>query len=261
MDPHVGAASLPLLVQVVGLTVLLLGPWAWCVCYASIESIPRPSTLLALLVGWCLIEMTIALVLGVSGAFHLGPLMSAEGIVFVTGLVVARSRLRTPLSGVVSVPDAWTMQALLAGIALVGASLLIRLATTPTTDYDSLAYHLPVMARWYQSHRFTMLEQFYDGPVQLSRYPYGWEALAATFLMPFGNDFLVALPNLVAWLLFGVGIHVVAVQVGARPIPALAFTLLALTTPIAREHVETMHVDLALGAFFMAGVGLALAPA
>src|SRR5262249_46407118 len=143
---------------------------------------------------------------------------------------------------------------------LAATMLVLRIATTPITDFDSLAYHLPVMAKWYQTQRFAMLEEFYTTVHRTSYYPHGWEALSALFILPFGEDFVVALPNVVASLLFAVAVYVPALAVGARRVPALAFALLVATAPIVRKHVTTMHVDLALAAYFMAGVALALGP-
>ncbi len=246
------------------LLIILLGPAPWCVGLATRQAavpLPRTAVLLVLLVSWCVLQTAIALVLGSLGAFRLRGLVTADAGLFLAGLpLIGRSAAPT-LRSVSALPRTWTERTLVLGTAVAGTSLLLRLAATPITDYDSLAYHLPVMAKWYQTHAFVMLDQFYEGRLQVSRYPYGWEALSTLFLLPFGEDVLVALPNLMAWLVFGLATHVVAVRLGARPLPALVFTFLLLTSPIVREHVTTMHVDLALGAFFMAGLAFALGSA
>jgi len=243
------------------LVVLLLGPAPWCVAFAASEVLvpgPRAAVLLALLVNWCVLETTIALTLGILGAFHLRGLIIAQALLFLTGLpLVGRGAVST-LRSVWPLLRTSTERALIFGTAVAGTSLLLRLAATPITDYDSLAYHLPVMAKWYQTHAFVMLDQFYELRLQISRYPYNWEALSALFLLPFGDDFLVALPNLIASSIFGLGTYVAAVRLGARRLSALVFSFLVITTPIAREQITTMHVDLALGALFMAGFALAL---
>src|SRR3989442_6371697 len=76
--------------------------------------------------------------------------------------------------------------------------------------------------------------------------------------MPFQGDFLVAFPNLIAWLIFGLATYLVAVELGARRIHALTAAFLLLAMPITRKHVDTMHVDLPLRSFFMAGLYFAL---
>jgi len=237
-----------------------LGPAPWCLGFAreARQAPRRAAALLVLLVSWCLLQMATALVLGMFGALSLRGLIIAEGVLFVTGLLVMRGDDRSQLPDLRPAPLTWMEWGLMLGIALATTSLLLHLAATPITEYDSLAYHLPTMASWYQAHAFVMLDQFYEGRLQISRYPYGWEALSALLLFPFGDDFLVALTNLLAWLLFGVGTYVVAARLGARPLFALAFAFLLLTTPIACEHVAMMRVDLPLGAFFMAGLALAL---
>src|SRR5439155_59092 len=95
--------------------------------------------------------------------------------------------------------------------------------------------------------------------LQIGRYPFPGELLCTLFLMPFHEDFLVALPNLIAWLIFGLATYLVAVELGARRIHALTAAFLLLAMPMARKHVDTMHVDLPLAAFFMASLYFAFA--
>src|SRR5437667_6894993 len=136
-------------------------------------------------------------------------------------------------------------RALLVVAAIMALSLLARVAMTPISDVDSLGYHLPAMATWYQHGSFVELEGFSF----VARYPFSWEVLSGLFAMPFREDFLVAAPNLVAWSVFGLSIFLVSLVLGARRPEALTAALLALGMPIVREQMTTMHVDLALGAF------------
>ncbi|MGH7896304.1 MAG: hypothetical protein ACREQQ_00005, partial [Candidatus Binatia bacterium] len=131
----------------------------------------------------------------------------------------------------------------------------IEIAASPTKNYDALMYHLPTMANWYQTHSLRTLDAAFPGQ---SRYPYDWELLCTLFLMPFGEDFLVLLPNLVAWLVLGLSVYCLAIELGSRRSLALPVTLLALTMPIVHRHVVTPHTDLPLAAFFTAGVFFAL---
>ncbi len=196
--------------------------------------------------------------MGAMGILHLRALVGFEIGLFVAGLFLLPRG--SPAGGRLLETDSlsWSERTVVVGVIIAGTGLMIRSTATPITDYDSLAYHLPVMAKWYQTHAFVMLEQFFEGRFQISRYPYSWEALSTLFLLPLREDFLLAFPNLVAWAVFGLGISLVAIVLGAPRSGALAFAFLALTMPLVRAHVMTMHVDLALGAFFVAGVAFAL---
>src|SRR5437773_10167497 len=109
------------------------------------------------------------------------------------------------------------------------------------------------MARWHQTHALVTPEPIDASrfALQIGRYPFAWELLCTLFLMPFHEDFLVALPNLIAWLIFGLAAYLVAVELGARRIHALTAAFLLLAMPMARGNVDTMHVDLSLEAYFM----------
>ncbi len=142
-----------------------------------------------------------------------------------------------------------------AAIALViAASAFARLAGRAITEQDSLMYHLPAVATWIQAGTFV--------PIQNAGayYPYTFEAIAALFTLPFGEDFLVAFPSWAAWMLFGLGIYCLAIDVGARWDAAFAAVLLALTAPLVRSQVPSLHVDLRVGGVFLAGIHAAASP-
>ncbi len=220
------------------------------------EELSAASRALVGFVVWYLTQLCLALLLGAAGHLHLGAILLVEVAAFVGGLALARGHPHprtsspSPTSG--GEPAGGIVIFTLAVVAL---SLFIRLASIPITDYDSLAYHLPTMARWYRAHALVLgPEQMGRFAQQLARYPSGWELICTIFLLPFREDFLVALPNLAAWVVLGLATHLLAVEVGARPIEALTAALLLLAMPITRKQVDTMHVDLPLGALFVAGV-------
>ena len=241
--------------------ILIAGPLPWALAYAAAAGdarAPVASRLTALVTAWCLLETAVAVVLGFVGVFHVHAVVVAEASLGMVGVIGFGREVRAGLARLRPAPASNAERALLVAASLAATVLLLRLAVTPITDFDSLAYHLPVMAKWYQTHRFAMLEEFYSTLYPTSYYPHGWEALSALFILPFGDDFLVALPNLVAWFLFTTSIYATSVVFGARRVAALAFALVAGTTPIVRDHVTTMHVDLALAAYFMGAVALAV---
>jgi hypothetical protein len=138
---------------------------------------------------------------------------------------------------------------ILMAIACLGAVLLRKLALQPITNYDSLAYHLPTMAEWYQAGHLPIFSKYFTD--QIGYYPYSWELLCLLFIMPFREDFLVSFPNFIAWLIFGVSIYKLSNQFQVERIYSLAAASLALSIPMLLENVNTMHVDLPTAAFFM----------
>lgn len=138
--------------------------------------------------------------------------------------------------------------------ALLAAMLLWTVTTWPTTNFDSLWYHLPVIAGTYQQGSYEVMEHL--GAV--SRYTFTWHMLAVLLIQPFGEDFLVCLPNFVAWLMVGLGIYRVCVILGSVRQHAMAAALLFLSMPLVLDRVNTAQVDLALAAFFVFGAYLLL---
>ncbi len=222
---------------------------------------------LTLLTAWCIIETSLGVLLGIFHHLTLGAVLTSELLVFVCGVVVWLSlRRRVSLCSIASLLT-WrrplnNLETLVVGaIAFVGCALLWRIATRPITEYDSLSFHLPVMAKWYQTSSFTMLEQFYNlkSYSPQSMYPYSWEVLCTLFLMPFREDFLAAFPNLIAWMILGLSIYLLSLHVGASRIQSMAASALVLTLPNLVKNVNTLHIDLPFAAFFMVSLYFAVA--
>ena len=249
------------LLGLLALAGIVVGPLPLCLGLVPLESRSPARALLAVLVTWCLLQVCVGLVLGVTGWLWLGGVLLCEAVAFFAGLAVPAGRSRREVLRDVWPHLVWPEHVLVVALGVLGLTLLIRLATVPTTDHDSLAYHLPAMARWYQMHALVTPEPIDASrfALQIGRYPFAWELLCTLFLMPFHEDFLVALPNLIAWLIFGLATYLVAVELGARRIHALTAAFLLLAMPMARKHVDTMHVDLPLAAFFMASLYFAFA--
>ncbi len=241
------------LLDLAGGVTILVGPLPLSLALVRTDATapdPRAERLLGVLTLWCLVQMGVALMLCALGRYALGPVLGVETALFAAGLLARR-----PVETASPVPRTPVEGLALGMLAVVGVGLFLRLVLTPITDFDSLAYHLPAMARWYQAHTFVRLEQF----KQISRYPYAWEMLSGLFLMPFREDFLVALPGLVAWVMLALATDVAALELGAQRPAALAAAVLVVATPVARRIVTTMHVDLPLAACFMAGLAFATA--
>jgi hypothetical protein len=247
------------------LLLILLGPAPLCLAIVvGLQRERRPLGLagnsLVLLLGWCVIQAAIALSLGM--AHHLTRLSIGltETAVLGLGAVVL---LRVDPGLATSVSRAfrpnprlkWYEAMMTVALLSLLLSLLGHSAITPVTEVDSLAYHMPAMASWYQSHSLEM-------PVipwrLFSHYPYGWEAISFLFLIPFAEDFPVALPSLGAWALLGLAIYCVARDCGASRTAGLAAASLALAAPKVLPQVGSMQVDVPLTAFVMAALYLGL---
>ena len=192
---------------------------------------------------------------GVLRRFDFDGVLVAESVIFSCGVVGLARRphsLGTVLRGCRTRCSGWRggIAAALVGLAL---SMLLSVIKRAIVDYDSLAYHLPAVAHWVQVRSILPLEGLPH------RYPFTWELIAGLFVLPFREDFLISFPNWLAWVLFGVAIVSVARDVGAGSESAVVAALLVLSMPALRGHVLSLHVDLAMAAFFMAGLHFALA--
>ncbi|MBO3459981.1 hypothetical protein G7B40_011165 [Aetokthonos hydrillicola Thurmond2011] len=176
--------------------------------------------LLSFLTIWSGIQVCIALLLGLMGQFNIWTVLWMESMMLVAGLGLLicsrRSFLRIsvirPLSQQLTATPELT---LIFYITSLGIILFLYSAVQPIIDSDSLWYHLPSMARWYQDFSFTKLPEFARFTAatsmveQIGYYPYTWEAFCTLFILPFKEDFLVTLPNLIAWVMLGLSIGVI----------------------------------------------------
>lgn len=249
---HLGELSL--------LLVILLGPFPFCLSALLLaqnenNAISCSHALLLILTCWCVIENSLGLFLGIFQQLHLQATIVAELLIFGIGLI-AFSYLkrrhpdkfqRNPL---ISLPKLSTLEKLIMTImTVVGFTLYWQLMVEPITNYDSLAYHLPVMAKWYQTSSLAIIPEL----DQIARYPYNWENLCTLFMLPFREDLGIAWPNLAAWMMFGLAIYRVSQEAGAARVQAMAMTVLALTLPSVTQTVNTMHIDLPMAAFIVCG--------
>jgi hypothetical protein len=213
--------------------------------------------LMTVLVAWTAMELAVALLLGTFGFLDLPAGLVAEGTLLGLGVLLARRRDTWPTYLLPTHPPAAAEWPVALALTVLGASFLLRLAAEPITDHDSLGYHLPALARWVQAGALLRPER----TNQVAYYPYDWEALCSLFVLPFREDFLVALPNLVGWVVLGLAVLRAGIAIGASRLHALAAAFFVLATPLVRQQVSTMHVDLPLAAFFAAGLSFALAHA
>ena len=240
--------------------IILLGPIPFCLSIILIaknenETISFSHAFLVLLTFWCVIEISLSLLLGMVQLLNLQATLIAESLLFVVGTIffihLKRRHSPTPQrNSFISLPKFNAQEALIViVISAIAVTLLWQLMAEPITNYDSLAYHLPVMAKWYQTASFSILNEL----GQTGRYPYNWEALCALFTLPFCEDFAVAWPNLAAWAILGLAIYRVNREIGVTRIHGMVPAALVLMLPVLTQTVNTMHIDLPLASFIVCG--------
>ncbi len=249
--------------------IIFLAPVPLCLLLlSSIEDEDRSSDLaynwLAFLICWCGLEVSVCLISGIFGQFFLNFVIGLEAIVFFLGITLALLLRRNLLSTfyqrllVLREPLKKVEVLVLFSIFITGLISLKQLATRVIIDYDSLWYHLPTMARWYQEGAFIRLDDFMRTGVwttdQITFYPYNWEVLCTLFLMPFREDFLVTLPNLIAWFVLGLSVYLLSISLGANRFYGMAASALVLNIPLIIQHINSLHIDMPFAAFFMASL-------
>jgi 4-amino-4-deoxy-L-arabinose transferase-like glycosyltransferase len=141
------------------------------------------------------------------------------------------------------------------GLALTYEAFLVL--TTPPNTWDSLAYHLPRAAEWYQRGAVEFLPDVHTD--RMNAYQPGAEMqILYTFALA-RNDLLAELPQWLAQLALLAAVYGIARRIGwGRPAAAFAALLTATLTELALESVTTQNdlVVAALGAaaaFFILG--------
>ncbi|MEG3990828.1 hypothetical protein QUA13_27505 [Microcoleus sp. S28C3] len=224
-----------------------------------------PHFLLILLTGWSIAQVCIGLILGSADQLNISAVIIVEILICAIGLIPLYAKnhrnftfsqwqipqLKQPLG-----KAEWLI---IVAAAVAGFALWDTLASKPTTNYDSLWFHLPAIARWYQTHSFTLLDaagNWIFEQEQAKVYPYNWHVLSVLCLIPFKEDFLTAFPLLIAWVLEGIAVYLLSVKFGATRMHAMAAASLVLTVPMVLNQVNTIHPDLPLAAIFTAGLYL-----
>ena len=261
--------------QLILFSVICFGPAALALVLTMAGQKGEPERLaayrlLSFLTIWTGIQICIALLAGMTGHFDIWTVFWVESIVLVAGLILLRDFVRRystspSLLMLGRQLTATPAQTLTFYISCLGIILGLQLAVQPIIDADSLWYHLPVMARWYQDFAFTKLPEFTRFTSsdwiaeQVGYYPYSWEALCTLFILPFKEDFLVALPNLIAWIVLGLSTYLLGLEFGASHFYALATSVLLLVVPINLQQINTLHIDLPVATFFASSAVFAVA--
>ena len=184
---------------------------------------------LVFLLTWCLAQEALALVLLATGALTQSGVALGEAVWLSVGFatltaVHSRSHFSWRALAFPKVSLSATECLLVAAYATLCIYLAWTNVTTPINDYDSLAYHLPQMAEWFQRHDLASFAQFRDD--QVGFYPYGWEAVCSLPLVAVGRDMLATFPNLVTLAILALAVFRLASRIGARRVDAMFVALL-----------------------------------
>ncbi len=201
--------------------------------------------------GLLLIEVTFALFLGTFGWFNLPAELVLHAAITVlawrflpilSGLPVGLGKLRT------LVRSFSRREIVIIGIIVVTMMCLgWEQVLFPTTNYDSLTYHLPAMVTWVQSGSTLANVRPVD---QTPFYPFDWELLSAVGFLPFHQDLALGWANLIAWGLLLLSAYTVMRQLEVRRDVALAISLIASSTPAVLSKLNSAEVELGLAAIF-----------
>ncbi|MEY3869223.1 MAG: hypothetical protein RLZZ338_3114 [Cyanobacteriota bacterium] len=250
--------------QLILCLVIVAGPLPGCWLLIGLNNSPldRDSVthrLLIILTGWCIFQVGLGLILGAFHLLYLPVLVGVEIVFFILGFIRLRSRSLSPFSDWISdlLKVTRSLQPLelliIASLTFVSVILINKITTLPMTGYDSLWFQLPPIARWYQTGTFTFLDPLGQRIVEhpdAHLYPYNWQILGLFFVMPFWEDFLVAFPGLIAWVILGLSVYRNSRIFGASRLYSLAALSLILTTPMIQDHVNSFYLDLPLAAIF-----------
>ena len=251
--------------------VILSGPLPLCLSLSLINQSENVKSslahfLLVTLTAWSLIEISLGLILGTFEKLTLNTVILSEILLFISGfsLIIAKKHsFSVVIQKLPKLKQSLNKIELLiiSSAGAVALVLLLILATKPITNYDSLWFHLPAISRWYQTGALTLLDAtgnwIFDHQDAIV-YPYNWHILNLLCVLPFGEDFLVAFPQLIAWIIQGISVYLLSIYFGANRINSMAASSLLLTVPMVLNQVNTIHIDLPLSALFTVSLYFAL---
>jgi hypothetical protein len=192
----------------------------------------------------------------------------ARGTVLLTALVVlaaasavrpAREAARSdsvprpPASSAASVTIAALALVALVVYELARARVLLG---APLTDIDMLGFHLPGVARWIQTGTVWQVDQFLPG-FATAQYPNNGDFLILATVLPWHSLAFARFPGVVFFVLTGVGVYALALELGASRAAATTFAALALLVlPLSHFALEGLPDDVAesmllLGSLFL----------
>lgn len=247
------------LINVLYFFIILLGPVPYGVYLVVKEKKTNnnpASILLKILLLWCTFHIFIAMLLGTIRQFNIYSIIFINIVIFILGQKkISKNYISfSHIKNLLMLDFSFNQKIILTSIIFMGAVIFFFSLTQVITDVDSLWYHLTNMAKWYQNHNFTMMDNF---GIQ-NGYPYSWEILCTLFMFPFKSDFMVTFPNFLSLFIFGLSIYSISRLFNVSSTKSMIFSSLGLSIPLVIENIYTLHIDLPLASFFLAGLYFAL---
>ena len=204
--------------------------WVWSGALARARSGGRE---LAWDLAWC--DATVrtaawitvtALALGAAGVLG-APAWLAATLIVGAGLRLVPVAETPPVPGIVDGPAPSTVFLVALGGFLLGRAVFgLR---NPPADWDSLQYHLPMVAHWIRTHALGVAVR--EPQAFGTYYPGGGEVLQMWAAMSSGRETLMTWPGIVALGLMALALRRLGLLLGARTGVAEALALALVTAP------------------------------
>lgn len=241
--------------------LIVLGPLPLAIAWVDRWSDPAMATShtraerwLATTVLAIALQIGVGILLGVIGRFAIGPLLAFELALLAAGALLVRRADLAPWRPVL--PRSESEAAVAMVVVIAGALAFWDLLQHPTRNFDSLAYHLPVMARWVAAGRLEVFE----GIGQVALYPSHWELLTSLWVLPLREDFLVSAANMLAWAQLGLAVRALGERLGASAASSSLSAGLVLLIPSVLSRLDAIQPDIALAAVFATALVFLLRP-
>jgi hypothetical protein len=132
------------------------------------------------------------------------------------------------------------------GLAVYELARVRGLLGTPLTFIDLLGFHLPGVARWIQTGTVWQVDQFLPG-FATAQYPNNGDMLLLATVLPWHDCAFARLPGVLFFVLTGLGVYALAIELGARRAAAATFGALALAVPpVSIYALEGLPDDITL---------------
>jgi len=240
-------------------TLLLLMTWPLpllLIAFARLNRTPVVAPFgyhwLVLFTGWWSLQLSLGLVAGMVGLFKAPVIFSLQLIFFLLGLVLLRRRTSESFFSTAS----WMLPG--RPLNTVESSTIFVLLLTfflgifqtiyhPSSGFDSLAYHLPVMANWIQQGNLWGFAEI--GHVGM--YPSHFELLSVLFFFPWESSLMIGFPSILAWVYAGMALYVFSRLCGAGATVSLLGAALFLLLPDFQQRLVSIQPDIALVALWL----------
>jgi hypothetical protein len=133
----------------------------------------------------------------------------------------------------------------------------VRVLFVPPVAWDSLTYHLVKAALWVRDGGPIAFRAPGGGGIYMG-VPGGGDALWAWVMLPFHSDLLVGVADVAGTVLLGLGVYVMARELGVRSRHAALSAAFVLATPSVLLAAGSNYVDNLTAFFLVAGTAFVL---